>query len=279
MTKTTLNTNSKNATLRNLAKESSEVSRNDSYTINPRNIVIDWKENPREDYGTPEEQAELEESIKLHGIMQPVHVYTRGTEVRLAHGFRRMRAVLSLIEKGVNIEKIAVTQMEANEEAHLIAHFTLNTGKPMTDLEVGETLNRLAKLMGKDNFAEISRRTGIEYQKVVRLVNFVREASSRVKDAVAAKEVSISAAAAIVSNTASVSEQNETLEKAKSETKNGKIKVSAVAKITGKIANKFDMLVEVVENAPDGKLKAEMKKLIDAVNEKQSIESILESCF
>lgn len=277
--KNALNTKSKNATLRNLAKDSAQVSRNDSYTIDPRTIVIDWKENPREDYGTEEQQAELKESIKLSGVLQSVYVYTKGTEVRLAHGFRRMKAVMALIEEGVAIEKIPVTQMEANEEAHLIAHFALNTGKPMTDLEVGNTLNRLAKLMGKDNFAEISRRTGIDYQKVVKLINFVREASTQVKDAVAAREISLSAAAAVVSNTDSVAEQNETLAKAKRASNNGKVKVSAVAKATGKISNKFDMVVEVVENAPEGKLKEQMKKLIAAVNAKQSIESILESCF
>ena len=211
-------------------KDSEKTSRKDSYTVKPLDIVVDHSTNVRLDYGDDEEFQELKASIAENGLLQPVAVYLDQETgfLHLAHGFRRMKAVLELLDEKVVIERIPVFEMPNNEETILISHFVMNTGKKLTDLELGETLNKLTKLMGEDDFKTVSKRTGIEYVKVLRLVNFARKSSSKIKKLVKEKELSISTAIELVNNTNSVTHQNEAIDKAIEEKeKNGSKKITS----------------------------------------------------
>ena len=283
-------TTEKNITMRK-AQELGLATRGDSFNMNPADIEINWEENPRKDYGTEDEQNELKESIRLNGIMLPIHVYSVGSKFKLGHGFRRMKAVTELLAEGLDI-RVPVIKIETNEEAILLAHFTLNTGKPLTDLEIGETLNRLCKLLGEDNFTNISKRSGIEYQKVVRLVNLVRNASTQVKTAIANDEMSVTTAIELVAVTSGVAEQNEVLAELKETaevTKSGKKKltVKAVQNATKKTAttpkakkvtansDSYTYLWTILEQAESTELNTKMQKLLMKVEEGLSTEELV----
>jgi ParB-like chromosome segregation protein Spo0J len=200
-------------------KNSEVATRNDAYSVAPLSINVDHSKNPRQDYGDQdgsEDFGELKESIKIHGLLQPVSIYIDQTTglLHLAHGFRRMKAVLELVAEGVNIEKIKVFEVPNNEETILLQHFVLNTGKPFKDLELADMLNQLT-VMGEENKAEISRQTGIKYEKVVRLIDFARKSSTKIKKAVQAKELSLTTAISLVNALDSISDQNTALETAK----------------------------------------------------------------
>lgn len=174
-------------------KNSKIATRKDAYSIDPRKINVNHEDNPRNDYGDEEEFGEFKESIRIYGLLQPVAVYIDPNEgtAHLAHGFRRMKAILELIEEGVNFESIPVIQVENNEETVLIQHFVMNTGKKLSDLELGDTLLKLSILMGEENYAEISRRTGINALKVSELIKFAKKASSKLKLMVREKKLTL----------------------------------------------------------------------------------------
>jgi len=201
----------KNTTLKNHEL----VKRTDGYKVNPIDIKVVWSENPREDYGSTEDFAEFKKMIANEGIKSPILAFVNSDGVlQLAHGFRRMKAVLELIKEGVNITSVPVTQIENNQEAILRAHITMNTGKPMTDLELGETFRRLFNLNG-GNVKAIADSLAIDYQKVRSLLDLVNNAGTQLKEAVKENKLSVSQAKEIVKASSSVTEQNEVLQKAK----------------------------------------------------------------
>lgn len=269
-------------TLRKAAsEEANQVSRVDSYVIDPRKIIVEHRENVRVDYGDEEgEMAELKASIKEHGVKLPVIVVATNEGFKLSHGFRRMKAVMELIAEGVPIERVPVKQRTNNSEEILIDHFVLNTGKKMSDLEVGDCLNRLSVLMGRDDFKEISKRTGVDYQKAVRLINFIRQAGTQIKASVAEKKMAISTAQSLIAGTASVSEQNTILAKAEKKSKGGKIKSDIVAKTKKEpVQNRYKTLTSIIANAPECTFKKKLTTLIEAIESGKSENVIVKTCF
>ena len=269
----------KTGSIRNLAKTSENVSRNDSYTINPLIVKVDWEANPRKDYGSDEEFAELMNSIKTEGVKMPITGYVSSEgEVILTHGFRRMKAVLELINSGFEITGIPFRVGTANQESILLEHLVLNSGKPLTDIETSETLLTLMKLSGKEDYSALAKRVGMNYQKVYRLVNFAKNASSQVKDMVANNTMSITAAIDLVNSSESIAQQNETATQLKTQadsTGSKKIKAKSVAKANGKIVNKFDYLVDIIDAADDSDFTRKMKLILDAVSNGRNKVAIL----
>lgn len=189
------------------------VTRSNSFKVNAAILKANFDENPRKDYGSEEEQKELVESIRTHGVLMPLTVTSRGTELWVAHGFRRFKAIQVLLSEGIEI--ILEVKQCQNAEEVLIQHLTLNSGKPLHDAEVSETLLQLSKYIGADNYKEIARRVGLDYQKVVRLMNYAKTASSQVKEAVLNGEVGLTNAIDFVIENPAIKVQNEILEVAK----------------------------------------------------------------
>lgn len=216
-------------------KNSGVAKRSDAYSLPPDAINVNHEDNPRNDYGDlngNDEFAELKRNIKEEGLLAPVTVYIHpehGT-FHLAHGFRRMRAITELIAEGVNIEKIPVKEVAPNEETILLQHFILNSGKKLSDAELGDTLIKLSVLMGEENIAEISRRSGIEYPKVLRLMQFGKSASTQLKKLVKDKLISINNAISITKAVPSQKEQNDLI--ADAQEKAGKDKKLTVKDLT-----------------------------------------------
>lgn len=214
--------------------------RTDSFLMNPQDIEIVWSENPREYYGDSE-FTDLKEGIRSAGeVIFPVMVKpnTSNDGWKLAHGFRRLKAVLELMNEGFVIEQVKVIPVH-NDEDVLINHIILNnTTKALTDIELSGTLRQLQKLTQIDNLQELSRRTGLNYNKVRLLLGFAEVAGTVLRDAVRKDEISFSAAAEIAQNSNGIDEQMQILDAAKKGAESeGKKKVSStnVSKALGKV--------------------------------------------
>ena len=208
-----------------------------AYTVDPRVIKIDDKLNPRMDYGTPEDWIEFKNSIREKGVQQNLKVFIdqQTQEFHLYHGFRRMKAVLELIEEGVNIETVPFDEVSPNEEEAIVDHFVLNNGKPLNDVEMAEGLHKLKVLSGDASLAEISKRIGLDYQKAHNLYFFAEHAGTQLKKQVVGDAMSFSTAFNIAKTAKSVTEQNKMIKegviKAKKEGKD-KIRGKHIAKIS-----------------------------------------------
>src|SRR5208337_4667343 len=91
--------------------------------------------------------AELKASIRVRGVLQPLLVRydAQQTCAVLVDGECRLRAVLELIEEGVQIDAIPVLQVQGgNETERLVLALTANTGKPLSKWEIGTAFKRLA---------------------------------------------------------------------------------------------------------------------------------------
>jgi ParB/RepB/Spo0J family partition protein len=120
----------------------------DMFTLDPRIILISEGENPR-DYTLAENRAHLDRlkaSIKVHGVQQPLWVRydIAGKCAILIDGECRLRAVLELIEEGVEIVGVPVIQKaEGDEASRLVMALTANTGKPLSKWEDGAAFRKL----------------------------------------------------------------------------------------------------------------------------------------
>lgn len=123
--------------------------RRDAIMMDPRIIQIEKDFNPR-NYRLPENRAHLDElkaSIKMRGVLQPLLVrYDAQQQIAiLCDGECRLRAVHELIEEGTQIETIPVLQVQGgNETERLVIALTANTGKPLSQWEIGTAFKRLA---------------------------------------------------------------------------------------------------------------------------------------
>lgn len=220
-------------------KKTGSASRKDAYTMNPKDIVVIWEENPRKNYGD-ESFKMLKESIRVAGeIINPLMITpTEDNEGwKLSHGFRRMKAILELADEGFVIESVRV-QASKNQEEILVNHIILNnTTKELDDVELADCLRQLSKMIGDDNMQTLSKRTGIPYAKVRILLGFAESAGTILKDAVKKDEISFSAATEIAQNSNNIDSQVQILDAAKKGAElEGKKRVSSgnVNKVLGK---------------------------------------------
>jgi ParB/RepB/Spo0J family partition protein len=135
--------------------------RRDAIMMDPRIIQIEKAFNPR-DYRLKENREHLDElkaSIKMRGVLQPLLVRFDPQQqcAILNDGECRLRAVLELIEEGVEIATIPILQVQGgNETERLVIALTANTGKPLSKWESGTAFKRLA------NFGWSSERIAAE---------------------------------------------------------------------------------------------------------------------
>ena len=199
----------------NAVRSDKSITRGNTYAIDPREIVADFDKhvdkggNPRKNYGTPEEWAELKESIKVQGVLQNIKIYVGAdNKYHLRHGYRRLKAVLELIEEGHDFKKISFDIVSNNEEQALVDHLVLNTGKPLNDLEKAETIMQLSVLTGINDATELAKKTFMSYQKVSQLMKFMGLASHKLKTGVANKKISFSTALNLAVKASGIREQN-----------------------------------------------------------------------
>lgn len=135
----------------------------DQFLMDPRKIAIEADHNPR-DYRLPENRdhlTEIKASIKEQGVLVPLLIRwdVDAKQGVLVDGECRLRAVLSLIEEGVEILTVPAVQVQGNNEAdRLLTSLTANTGKPLSKWEIGTAFKRLIGFGWDDE--KIAKRTG-----------------------------------------------------------------------------------------------------------------------
>lgn len=205
-----------------------------------------------------------------------MYVDKRTKEIYLAQGYRRMKAVLELLNEGVDLTSIKVEQIEFNEEAILQNHYTQNnTGKPLSDLEMSELLSRVKKLSGGTP-QEIAKRFGMDAQKVTKLINYVSEASSLNKKMVRQKEISLANAMAVAKQANGIREQNAILNKAAQEMKKtGAKKIKPIHLAKSGVVSKTSVASAISRANSDSSLET-LKRAIAYVSTSQEEEIDIE---
>lgn len=176
------------------------VNRKDAYSINPFKIVVDWTENPREQYEA-EDDFKIEtlmNQIAEYGVLVPLNVKVDGEgNVRLTQGFRRMKAIQRLKEeRGIEIQSVLVTTAPPNEELENLMHLILNSGKNLTEYELGKILHKHQQTTGQKAM-EIAKVTGFDYQKVTKLISLFNDSSEKLLEMVENGEVAVNTAVQI----------------------------------------------------------------------------------
>ena len=139
--------------------ETNKTTKTDIYKIDPRNIVVEDGFNSREDFGDIDTLAK---QIEENGILNPISVVpfkdeSGNEKYRLIDGERRYRAVMSLLDRGVTIDRIpALFQPKsADQKALLIQQIIRNEGKGFTEMELAIAYKKLLdEGMTKEEIAE-----------------------------------------------------------------------------------------------------------------------------
>jgi len=143
--------------------ETNKTTKTDLYKIDPRNIVVAENFNCRSDF----DLDSIKESIRENGVLNPVTVFKikdeEGNEkYRLVDGERRYRAVMALIEEGVDIMRVpAICIPKRSDVELLVEQVVRNEGKPFNEYEYCEVCKKflnygyqkadIARKLGKNN--------------------------------------------------------------------------------------------------------------------------------
>ena len=127
--------------------ETNKTTKTDIYKIDPRNIVVEDGFNSREDFGDIDTLAK---QIEENGILNPISVVpfkdeSGNEKYRLIDGERRYRAVMSLLDRGVTIDRIpALFQPKsADQKALLVQQIIRNEGKGFNEMELAIAYKKL----------------------------------------------------------------------------------------------------------------------------------------
>ena len=139
--------------------ETNKTTKTDIYKIDPRNIVVKDGLNSREDFGDIDTLAK---QIEENGILNPISVVpfkdeSGNEKYRLIDGERRYRAVMSLLDRGVIIDRIpALFQPKsADQKALLVQQIIRNEGKGLNEMELAIAYKKLLdEGMTKEEIAE-----------------------------------------------------------------------------------------------------------------------------
>ena len=139
--------------------ETNKTTKTDIYKIDPRNIVVEDGFNSREDFGDIDTLAkQIEENRVLNPISVVPFKDENGNEkYRLIDGERRYRAVMSLLDRGVSVDRIpALFQPKsADQKALLVQQIIRNEGKGFNAMELAIAYKKLLdEGMTKEEIAE-----------------------------------------------------------------------------------------------------------------------------
>jgi ParB-like chromosome segregation protein Spo0J len=210
-------------------------------------LEIEIPTNPREVYGTVEQNDALRDSLRLYGQLQPIYVKSIGNgKYKVTHGFRRTLRMMELVASGHEIPYIEAYIDKSDDIDILAKHVVLNnTQLPFNDIELTNILLQLQN-QGKST-SEIAKMTSLPYQKVYNLITLGKEGSEELIEAIKNDEISITAAIDFVKLNKTKAEQNQKLailRENKEETKSKKIKVKDIKEPKPQIEYKEEVHVE-----------------------------------
>jgi len=115
--------------------------------IDPREVKIKQGYNPREDFETGME--EMIASIRTNGFYShcPLTISQNDEEFVLIDGERRLRAVMFLINEGVDIKTVPVrVEKNLSEDESLVRSYVSNDGLKFNPIEEGKLFIRLQNM-------------------------------------------------------------------------------------------------------------------------------------
>lgn len=248
----------------------------DVFLIPPSLIYIETP-NVRETYSEEKFQI-MKESIKVNGVLDPIHVKKTKKGFAISHGFNRMRAVWELIEEGCEIVGVkSLMSTKISEEEELFRHITLNSGEPLTKFEISKILIQLQVYGWKNK--DMAHKLGYSEQEISNLITFQSQASMEVKNAVKEGVMDINPAIALVRETESTQQQNEVLAKAKEKVKSeNRTKIKSTDVLSKKLSfqDKMQKCIELGTNVDSDKMKM-LREMYALLSDKSNTpESILE---
>jgi ParB/RepB/Spo0J family partition protein len=124
--------------------------RTDVYKIDPRKLQIkaEWNSRDFSDPANMDHIKMLAASIKEVGVKEPLKVNIEDNIPYVTNGECRLRAVMMLIEQGVEIKSVPVMGEDrfANEADRLFTQFISNSGKPFGPIENARLFKRLVDM-------------------------------------------------------------------------------------------------------------------------------------
>lgn len=201
--------------VRSFTAKSEDIARHDIFYINPRIIEADESTNPRTKYGEGAVWQEFVDSIRTNGVEEAIRVFARqdkdgNTRFVLAQGFRRHRAIRQIIAEDPDaLIRVPAIIVEGNKEKMLIAHATLNMGKPLEEDEKAGIIAQLSAYGYK--IPRIAQVMSYSEHRVRQLLAYQNGASEQVKEAVKNNIVTLAIAQSLVATTPDTEKQNEIL--------------------------------------------------------------------
>lgn len=191
------------------------------YFLVPIEMISDDAEN----YRQVGDVSALASSIQMHGIEEPLRgVKTRDDKIQLVDGFRRMAAVRYLAKEGTIIEKVPVILQDKRRQTEhevkltqLVLNEHRQDAKP---IETAKAIDHLIRVVGCEP-SEVAERLGWDRQKIARYLKLL-EAAPRVRKALEAGEIGVTAAAEIITKNDTREDQEKALAAAKAASGNGK---------------------------------------------------------
>jgi ParB/RepB/Spo0J family partition protein len=149
--------------------------RSDLYRVDPRKLQIKDGWNSR-DFSDPANIAHVEElakSIAENGVREPLKVYVENDIPYITNGECRYRAVMLLLERGVEIKSVPVMgeQGKTNEADRLFTQFISNSGKPFGPIENARLFKRLLDMGWQQQ--EIAKKTGFSGGRISQLLELL----------------------------------------------------------------------------------------------------------
>ena len=190
----------KNASIKSIAD-----GRSDLYRLAPSKISVKAGFNSRvKDFDPADaDDIALAKSIAVHGVKQPVAVFTEGSNVYLSDGHRRFGAVNYLndvangeaendheieITADLSAIPVLVESKDGTEADRILMQITRNSGKPFTALEQAAVFKKLLDAGWTD--ADIATKAGFSTQRIRDLLDLNKKAPAKVKKMIQSGEVS-----------------------------------------------------------------------------------------
>ncbi len=150
--------------------------RKEFYQIDPRKLQIKAEWNSR-DFSDPSNMEHIEglaKSIAENGVREPLKVYLENDVAYVTNGECRLRAVMLLIERGVDIKTVPVMAEDrlSNEADRLFTQFISNSGKPFGPIENAKLFKRLLDMGWQQN--DIAKKTGFSGGRVSQLLELLK---------------------------------------------------------------------------------------------------------
>lgn len=163
---------SKKTGLKSVSQGGSEI-----HQIDPRIIKVrpNWNGRDFTDPANIEHVDSLAISIaEIPGVKEPLTVSWENGEVWLSDGECRLRAVLKVINSGVDIKTVPVKAEDrySNDADKLFYQVLRNSGKPFSNMEQARVYKRLLDLGWQQN--DIAKKVGVTPSRVSQVLDLLR---------------------------------------------------------------------------------------------------------